>query len=62
MLAQNRIVSTLALAALGVVALTALLGRTRTSQDSGTDLERELTTWEGEGGSPAEGQAAAPTA
>ena len=58
MISQNRIVSTLALAALGLVALTALLGRTRTSQDSGTSLEDELTTWEGEGGSPAGGQAA----
>jgi cell division septation protein DedD len=56
MIMQSRIVSTLALAAMGCVALGALFARPRAHKEK-KDVEHALNTWEGEGGSAADGPA-----
>jgi len=53
MVMQMRILTALGLAALGCVALGALV-RSRGSEPQ-KDVEQALNTWEGEGGSAAEG-------
>jgi hypothetical protein len=57
MISQIRIISAVALAALGFLAFGALRKRAGTP-DSRGDVERQLTTWEGEGGNPAGGPTA----
>lgn len=53
---QMRILSALGLAALGCVALGAALSRAR-PRERKNESEQALNTWEGEGGSAAEGPA-----
>ena len=56
MVMQMRIVSALGLAALGCIAVGAALARRRATEPK-KDAEQALNTWEGEGGSAAEGPA-----